>query len=1322
MTSRTLQNDKRRSPRSRVHCAVLLNHPLAGSARYSIENFSRSGLFATPERGAETHLAALPADERLTVTVDDDCHDGDLVSVPAIIVRSTRTGVAVKFPQDAPAEELVTILEVLADGVANDELLCFTDRRRSQLWNTLVEAARLTISHTVEVFLGNAPKALLDAARSAPDIQQDILFEVLERLGKRSKDIKNNVLQLFSHAFPKDVMKLSPALEGRQTATRTQGGELSLLDDEDFDHWLSATGMVTKLERKLRDPLRALTQRVRALVEQDLNAERMPLGPNVLGRLLIAELITPHTNHVALEQELIECLEESLLEPLFALYGELNLLLEKNGYSAQEESFKVSRRESHLGTAGHARRAPGGQGSDSYPGPAPLRPAASGEGPSIQPPYPPGLDTAPAQGATGDPSSLAVDAEYLQPGFWDGFSSPAGTVAGPAIPVSGSQTSPSIPRGEAVDVVMDFLSSLRAPAAPLARGERSPVFHDKDVLRALEGFKEKTPRAMARLDADGFGTALRRALGPPKNKRIEDQHLAAINSVFALLKTLGKEGDLSDRAQSWLKQTLIPLLKTAINDPRWLADENNPARDLVNALGRLDELLLGADKVTRDALSGTVEALLKQLQKEKRHDLKLLKHVARIVASIADAQSEQQQQKKTEIVSQLQQEDQEIVAANAVDQHLLEIFGEEPVPSVVLDLLDAGWLRVLALAYRKRDEDSAYWQASLKVIERVLKRIKSPSVTPDHLDMQALAELKFISRGLQSVGVAKATARKLSDALAGVLLAGGGRTPQKPATGTYQPAAPDQSGDLDAAGMALGHWLRFCREMPVGTELELANGDETIRCSLLWISADGSRVALADRKTDGVRQISLKELAEHFQQRSAMVCSEPNLPLVDQGLYRLLHKTYDELAHQATHDELTDLINRKEFVRILEQAASTAVEPGKELMLCHLSIDEFQLINSACGLEGGDQFLRELAGTLNEMFPAPAGVGRLGGNEFGVMVPLCGERAGMKRLAELRTTMAEKGFRWEKTRHSVSLSIGVALSTEAGMPAGTLLKNADGARGVAKNKGGNRIHLYGTGKATSRREKLMSWVARIDDALHHDRLMLRCQRIQPIKDGMRPHYEVLIGIKDADGISVPPDKFIAAAETFNRMQAVDRWIITRVFAMMRSHSDSLEKLGGLSINLSGISLSDEQFCEFLLNELYTTDIRREKVIFEITETAAISDMDNVVPFISEIRQLGCRFALDDFGTGLTSYAYLRNLPVDFLKIDGCFIRDLGVNADDAALVKSINEIGHFMDKKVIAEYVENDRILDVLRTIGVDYAQGYGIEKPRLLTEVLYAA
>jgi EAL domain-containing protein (putative c-di-GMP-specific phosphodiesterase class I) len=281
---------------------------------------------------------------------------------------------------------------------------------------------------------------------------------------------------------------------------------------------------------------------------------------------------------------------------------------------------------------------------------------------------------------------------------------------------------------------------------------------------------------------------------------------------------------------------------------------------------------------------------------------------------------------------------------------------------------------------------------------------------------------------------------------------------------------------------------------------------------------------------------------------------------------------------------------------------------------------------------------------------------------------------------------------------------------------------ADEACYTAKDAGRNRIQEYELGDAAMmRRHGVMEWVTQLDKALDDDRLILNCQRIAPINamdNSLDTHYEILLTMLDELGDIMPPGDFIMAAETYNRMTTVDRWVIERVLQWMSEHKSDLDNFAGFAINVSGHSVNDETFPDFVLEQFSRTQAPTSKVCFEITETAAIANLDNAVDFMNRMKIIGCQFSLDDFGTGLSSYSYLRNLPVDFVKIDGVFVKDVATNPSDYAVVRSINEIGHYMGKKTIAEFVEDDAALEQLKEIGVDYAQGYRIEKPSPLADL----
>ena len=430
-----------------------------------------------------------------------------------------------------------------------------------------------------------------------------------------------------------------------------------------------------------------------------------------------------------------------------------------------------------------------------------------------------------------------------------------------------------------------------------------------------------------------------------------------------------------------------------------------------------------------------------------------------------------------------------------------------------------------------------------------------------------------------------------------------------------------------------------------------------------------------------------------------------------------------QLRYQASHDPLTGLINRGEFtVRLEELMAELRREPGRQAALVTLDLDQFKVVNDACGHAAGDTMLKQLAILLHESLREHDVLARLGGDDFGILLRNCAPQHAEAVADSLRRTVREFRFIWQDRTFDVRASIGlVLLDTESG-PVDDLLSAADAACHVAKQQGRDRVQVYRSDDAfLARHESEMQWVQRVSRAVEHNRLVLHGQpvvRLQPEDGEPSRHVEVLVRMLGESGELEQPLVFIPAAERFNVMTSVDRWVVRQTLALM---ADQHQKPGGLycAINLSGQSLCDPAFLPYVLEQLRHHGIPPANVGFEITETAAIANFAQAQRFLAEIHALGSRFALDDFGTGLSSFGYLKSLPVDFLKIDGSFVRDMVDNPVDHAMVESINQLGHVMGIHTIAEYVENESILACLRRLGVDYAQGHAVGDVRPLEELL---
>jgi diguanylate cyclase (GGDEF)-like protein/PAS domain S-box-containing protein len=430
-----------------------------------------------------------------------------------------------------------------------------------------------------------------------------------------------------------------------------------------------------------------------------------------------------------------------------------------------------------------------------------------------------------------------------------------------------------------------------------------------------------------------------------------------------------------------------------------------------------------------------------------------------------------------------------------------------------------------------------------------------------------------------------------------------------------------------------------------------------------------------------------------------------------------------QLRFQAAHDALTGLVNRREFENRLERAARSAESGRSEHAVCYLDLDQFKIINDTCGHVAGDELLRRLGRVLAQQIRAQDTLARLGGDEFGVLLENCNMHVAERVANALRRTIEDFRFVWEKQVFGIGVSIGVVPIQGFGQTVSSILSAADAACYAAKDRGRNRIHIYHEGDVElARRHGEMRWVTRIQTALEENRFELARQPIVSLSthSSADTHYELLLRMRDEDGNIVLPDAFLPAAERYNLSVRLDRWVVREAFRLLTSDPDHLDALFLCSINLSGVSLADEDFLIFVTTELASTGLPPGKVCFEITETAAIANLSGAMRFIEVLRRVGCRFALDDFGSGLSSFAYLKSLPVDFLKIDGLFVKDIIEDPIDRELVRSINEIGHVMGKRTIAEFVESSEILAALGEIGVDYAQGYELGKPSLLPKRIF--
>jgi len=526
----------------------------------------------------------------------------------------------------------------------------------------------------------------------------------------------------------------------------------------------------------------------------------------------------------------------------------------------------------------------------------------------------------------------------------------------------------------------------------------------------------------------------------------------------------------------------------------------------------------------------------------------------------------------------------------------------------------------------------------------------------------------------------------------------------------------------EARGRAIGEVLQLIDEStrkPVAYTLDrVLLGGET--------SIPSDRNVLVNRRGE---ELAIQETASPIRNREGAAIGAV-IVFGDVTKERRLKRA---LSYQASHDALTGLINRREFDVRLETAVTSAQRGEAEYVLLYVDLDQFKVVNDTCGHTAGDRLLRDITSLLQTRVRASDTIARLGGDEFGLLLERCSLGQAERVADSIRQAIHGYRFLWGANSLSVGASIGVVRIARDTTSAAAVLSAADIACYAAKDGGRNRVQVYERDHGTNRHRE-MQWVGRIARAVEEGRLELYAQRIVRIApvpgDSIAPSaesvaglaadtpfFELMVRLRDEDGTLVPPNEFIPAAERYNVMVMVDRWVVNRAIELLEGCYRANARLPLIAVNLSGTSINDEDFLDFVLTRLSNETVARA-LCFEITETAAVASLAKAKFFMRELKARGCRFSLDDFGSGVSSFVYLKTLPVDFLKIDGQFAAHVAIDAVDRSMVEAITKVGRAMQVATIAEKVESAEVLAVLKAIGVDYIQGFHLAEPAAIEDI----
>lgn len=1157
--------------------------------------------------------------------------------------------------------------------------------------------------------------AASEAARSNTD--QRMFFDAITVLRKQQERIRSRFQVILKNSFVHVDSGAGP---------RADVSDLALVDKNQFEEWLVVKVMASRVQETCRGPLFGLQARLDELGHASRGRQHNPFVPAAICEAF-QDAITLLRPTMAVEKVLYRAFEEAVLANLFALYEALNNTLIQNHVLPELDlSRYITKHESHEAP----KPAEGVAGASGNPAWAALSGEAAGTGRVIGG----GVNGGAANSTQGGGNNVGAMNGAGQAGAGNSTATQDGTAAKPAYgrPAPPRNAAEFLERAQSGPARERFESSQKDAQAAVSSLKRlfelQQSMRNADYLRAAKAQAEvdgvdvaditlpsyfelkdvqesfgslKTAKAGWRQELEGMASA--------QGIELAGSVLSVMQMAEGLLQTLAQNQLIGEHAKGWFSKLELPILHSLMNDDDLFQRDDHPARQVLNRLARLG---FKDHPITREQ-EGAIDKLVDRISQGFDHDPEIFQQALDILDPFVNKQ-EQAVERNLERVRQMAEGEHKLdTAKHRVADVLDERLAGRKVPQPIISLLEAGWRDLLVKTYLRQSEESRAWREYLGLIDELI------AIGADvHRAFDLREILKLIKNGLQEIVELTGRAQKQAITELKHLLAG----PQRllgDVPWALVPAKKDDSNPDEERW--LQKWMERARRLQLGDWMELRHrGAEAERLRLAWRDANAQRFVFVNHQGIKVNDFTLRELAALMHTGNALIFEGEDVPVVDDALEKVVHHLYEQLSWQAMHDELTGLVNRAEFTRQLERALETAKRQRARHVLAYINLDQFKLVNNNSGLSAGDQLLKDVAHLFSKALTPKASVARLNADEFAILLEDC-DLGRAQQLVSLRLTeLSAMKFIWENQTYKLTASAALVDITYTSDTGARVLRAAEEACSQAKTDGGNRIQVYQPNdQEMTRRDNLMVWVAKLNQALEEERLTLRCQKIQAIDPARRqaelPHYEILLGMQAEGGEDLPSSEFVQAAERYNRMLAVDRWVVDSAFHWLKDNPEKLARIGMFSINLSGHSLADAQMMSYVFDRLLEYKLPTDKICFEITETTAISNMADAIDLMHELKKIGCRFALDDFGAGHATYNYLKRLPLDFVKIDGAFVRDIVADENDYVMVRSINDLAHYMGIQTIAEYVEDDAILARLAEIGVDYAQGYGIERPRWL-------
>ena len=1038
---------------------------------------------------------------------------------------------------------------------------------------------------------------------------------------------------------------------------------LSVVDKNEFEDWLAVRVMVTRADTRFRGELLPLKLRLDELAIANRTGHHNPLGPALVCEAF-HQALAPLRVSREVEKVCLKVFEDTVINELEPLYQELNSILVRQGVLPDLDLSRY--------LSDQVRSAE-----------KPAPPAKATEAPPVEPePSSPAPQASPAR------ANQRAGTDFR------GYARAAQTAFSTVRNLLGTLQASRQAQGE------NDVSPLPANARPVSPSE---------LQAQLQQLQTIAPSASA--SPESLRERVLGKIREQQNLRLDDEQQETLDVVDRFFKSVVESPKLGEFGQSRLRQLEVPVLKVVMHNPAFFEDKDSPVRAVMN---RLAQLGVKGGRLN-PVVQRRVDELVQRIATEFEQDTGIFEQTVTELDTLIDRQNlvyRRNVERVTAAAEGAQKvADSKAAVAEALDSRL----AGKMVPKAIISLLDSGWRDLMSLTWIRQGPDSQLWQDYLAVIDSLLAFGEDPD---SGVNLPEL--LRLIQDGLASISSNHLPSSQIREELKRFLV----RQPDSAPEMVQVPAArPDTGQDPvtervsdDPDQRSLQRWMNRARQLRTGDWLrDQTRPDEPQYVRLVWVARSFSRFVFVNHQGMRVVELELPELARQMRKGIIVPDTQYDRPLVDESIDRMVRSVYDQLSWVSTHDELTGLLNRREFERMVEQQL---VHHEDNRTLLHLDLRGFRLLSDTAGYQAADQALKRVADILKGHTADGMPVARLADTEFGMLVPSEHDELQARQL--LQALEAEK-FTFNGRDYQLSANIGLVPELPALVSADRWLRASERALYNARKQGPGKVSPYAPDSDDQgRQEQIAARVAGLNDP-NNESMLLRCQKIIPLHSQARlpTQYEILISMYDDSGGMITGQDFINMAERYDRMQVVDRWVVGHMLDWLREKAPDAGQVAGVCINLSGHSLNDQGLLEFVYEKLSQKDAPIERLWFEVTEASAIQDVQAVAEFMAEMQELGCRFCLANFGSGPGSFEFMRELPVDMIKIDSAFTAGVDSSETDRAMVKSMVDMAHYMNREVIAAKVESRTVLDTLKQLGVDYAQGFLIEKPKSLDSLV---